>query len=97
MAKILVVGIAFGLESDLQIEKYEVAVVGERDKADVVNRARCSDDRARSRLAPIGENVSGPDNRGLAFQAETSTRRNGQALYLGLCRPHPFRRHRASR
>lgn len=37
MAKILVVedepGIAFGLESDLQIEGYEVAVVGEGDKA----------------------------------------------------------------
>jgi DNA-binding response OmpR family regulator len=41
MAKILVVedepGIAFGLESDLQMEGYEVAVVGEGDKA--VNRA----------------------------------------------------------
>ena len=37
MVKILVVedesGIAFGLESDLQIEGYEVAVVGEGDKA----------------------------------------------------------------
>jgi two-component system alkaline phosphatase synthesis response regulator PhoP len=37
MAKILVVedepGIAFGLESDLQMEGYEVAVVGEGDKA----------------------------------------------------------------
>jgi DNA-binding response OmpR family regulator len=37
MAKILVVedepGIAFGLESDLEIEGYEVAVVGEGDKA----------------------------------------------------------------
>jgi two-component system alkaline phosphatase synthesis response regulator PhoP len=41
MAKILVVedepGIAFGLESDLQMEGYEVAVVGEGDKA--VSRA----------------------------------------------------------
>jgi two-component system alkaline phosphatase synthesis response regulator PhoP len=37
MAKILIVedepGIAFGLESDLQMEGYEVAVVGEGDKA----------------------------------------------------------------
>src|SRR5215469_11732807 len=37
MARILVVedepGIAFGLESDLQMEGYEVAVVGEGDKA----------------------------------------------------------------
>ena len=42
MAKILIVedepGIAFGLESDLQTEGYEVAVVG--DGAEAVLRAR---------------------------------------------------------